>query len=157
MFLLSELVDYVCKSVRSFWLININCKNDWFIAGFWLCWNRTEISFIATWNFKVDFLIYKGVYCISNNVNRCHPKISFKILSVTPCIIKDLLQVVNLPLKRKQSQVYIDTKIAQKIVPVEVKPGISLSTITGTLNVKDNVRNIQVCWFYYLSSKRERK
>lgn len=47
-------------------------------------------------------------------------------------------------MKRKQSQVFLETNVAQKIVPVEIKPGISLSTITGTLNVKDNVRNIQV-------------
>ncbi|KAJ8969195.1 hypothetical protein NQ317_000973 [Molorchus minor] len=52
-------------------------------------------------------------------------------------------EVINLPLKRKQAQVFIETNVAQKIVPVEVKPGISLSTITGTLNVKDNVHNIQ--------------
>lgn len=39
---------------------------------------------------------------------------------------------------------FVEPNVAQKIVPVEVKPGISLSTITGTLNVKDNIHNIQV-------------
>lgn len=53
-------------------------------------------------------------------------------------------EIINLPLKRKQSQVFIDTEVAQNIVPVEVKPGISLSSITGTLNVKDNIHNIEV-------------
>jgi integrator complex subunit 9 len=53
-------------------------------------------------------------------------------------------EVINLPLKRKHGQVFIETGVAQKIVPVEVKPGVSLSTITGTLNVKDNVHSIQV-------------
>lgn len=38
----------------------------------------------------------------------------------------------------------MDTNVAQKIVPVEVKPGISLSTVTGALNVKDNVHSVQV-------------
>nr|CAH7765744.1 unnamed protein product [Callosobruchus chinensis] len=52
-------------------------------------------------------------------------------------------EVINLPLKRKQGQVLIETNVAQKIVPVEVKPGISLSTVTGSLNVKDNVHKIQ--------------
>jgi integrator complex subunit 9 len=52
-------------------------------------------------------------------------------------------EVINLPLKRKHGQVFIETGVAQKIVPVEVKPGVSLSTITGTLNVKDNVHSIQ--------------
>ncbi|XP_060530120.1 integrator complex subunit 9 [Cylas formicarius] len=52
-------------------------------------------------------------------------------------------EVVNLPVKRKQGQIFIENTVAQKIVPVEVKPGVSLSTITGTLNVKDNIHNMQ--------------
>ncbi|CAH1979174.1 unnamed protein product [Acanthoscelides obtectus] len=55
----------------------------------------------------------------------------------------DFQEVINLPLKRKQGQVLIETNVAQKIVPVEVKPGISLSTVTGSLNVKDNIHKIQ--------------
>lgn len=58
-------------------------------------------------------------------------------------------EVINLPLKRKQSQVFIETDVAQKIVPVEIKPGLSLSSITGNLNVKDNVHNIEVSYYYY--------
>lgn len=38
----------------------------------------------------------------------------------------------------------METSVAQNIVPVEVKPGVSLSTMTGTLNVKDNIHNIEV-------------
>lgn len=53
-------------------------------------------------------------------------------------------QVINLPLKRKQSQVFVENDVAQKIVPVEVKPGLSLSAVTGLLNVKDNVHNVEV-------------
>ncbi|KAK9744743.1 Metallo-beta-lactamase superfamily [Popillia japonica] len=52
-------------------------------------------------------------------------------------------EVINLPLKRKQGQLYMETNVAQNIVPVEVKPGVSLSTMTGTLNVKDNIHNIE--------------
>ncbi|XP_050294937.1 integrator complex subunit 9 isoform X2 [Anthonomus grandis grandis] len=52
-------------------------------------------------------------------------------------------EIINLPLKRKQGQIFVDTDVAKKIVPVEVKPGVSLSTITGTLNVKDNIHNVQ--------------
>lgn len=40
---------------------------------------------------------------------------------------------------------FIENEIAQKIVPVEIKPGLSLSTVTGTLSVKDNVHNVEVC------------
>lgn len=51
--------------------------------------------------------------------------------------------VINLPLKRKQGQVFIDKNVASKIQPVEIKAGVSLSTITGSLSVKDNVHNVQ--------------
>ncbi|XP_066262973.1 integrator complex subunit 9 [Euwallacea similis] len=52
-------------------------------------------------------------------------------------------EVINLPLKRKQGQILLESDVAQKIAPVEVKPGISLSTITGALEVKDNVHKVQ--------------
>lgn len=52
-------------------------------------------------------------------------------------------EVVNLPLKRKQGQILVGTEVAKKIVPVEIKPGLSLSTITGTLDVKDNVHKVE--------------
>lgn len=58
-------------------------------------------------------------------------------------------EVINLPLKRKQGQVFLENNVAQKIIPVEVKPGVCLSTLTGTLNVKDNVHNMEVCKFYF--------
>lgn len=51
--------------------------------------------------------------------------------------------VLNLPLKRKHNQLFVNGKIADSLVPVEIKPGISLSSITGTLNVKDNVLNME--------------
>lgn len=60
-------------------------------------------------------------------------------------------EVINLPLRRKQSQVFIENEVAQKIVPVEVKPGLSLSTVTGMLNVKDNVHNVEVSVLQYES------
>ncbi|KAK9883626.1 hypothetical protein WA026_001797 [Henosepilachna vigintioctopunctata] len=52
-------------------------------------------------------------------------------------------EVINLPLKRKQAQVYLDNSVAQKIMPIEIKNGLFLSTITGSLSVKDNMHNIQ--------------
>lgn len=48
-----------------------------------------------------------------------------------------------MPVKRKQGQLFMETDVASKIVPVEIKPGLSLSTVTGTLNVKDNVHKVQ--------------
>ncbi|XP_019872294.2 integrator complex subunit 9 [Aethina tumida] len=52
-------------------------------------------------------------------------------------------EVINLPLKRKQGLVLFESAVAQKIAPVEIKNGISLSTISGNLTVKDNVYRIE--------------
>lgn len=57
--------------------------------------------------------------------------------------------MINLPLKRKQSQIFVENEVAQKLVPVEVKPGLSLSAVTGLLTVKDNVHNVEVIAFLY--------
>lgn len=63
--------------------------------------------------------------------------------------------VINLPLKRKHNQVFVNDSIADALVPVEIKPGISLSSITGTLQVKDNILNMEVrsySYFYLCSA-----
>lgn len=52
--------------------------------------------------------------------------------------------VLNLPLKRKHNQVFVNDTIAESVIPVEIKPGVSLSSITGTLQVKDKVLNMEV-------------
>lgn len=48
-------------------------------------------------------------------------------------------EVISLPLKRKQNQILISENVAATIKPIEVKPGVSLASITGVLQVKDNV------------------
>ncbi|KAF5285910.1 hypothetical protein FQA39_LY04371 [Lamprigera yunnana] len=53
-------------------------------------------------------------------------------------------EVINLPLKRKQGQILMETDVAQKVNPIEIKSGISLSSLTGELLVKDNVHNMTV-------------
>lgn len=77
------------------------------------------------------------------------------VLCFSWSFINFFLQVINLPLKRKQSQVYIENDVAQKIVPVEVKPGLSLSAVTGLLNVKDNVHNVEVITRAFVLKRHE--
>lgn len=50
-----------------------------------------------------------------------------------------------MPLKRKLDRVYITYDMAQKIVPRDVGNGVTVSTITGVLEVKDKVHNIHPC------------
>lgn len=53
-------------------------------------------------------------------------------------------EVINLPLKRKRNRVYLTPDVAQSIMPREVQPGVNLSTLTGLLQVKDNMHDIRV-------------
>lgn len=52
--------------------------------------------------------------------------------------------VIKLPLKRMKDRVYLTPEIAKQLVPCEVQPGTNFSTITGCLQVKDNLHNIKV-------------
>lgn len=52
--------------------------------------------------------------------------------------------MVKLPLKRKKGRVFIEPQLAENIVPSEVKPGLSLASLVGELEVKDNVYTIKV-------------
>jgi integrator complex subunit 9 len=51
--------------------------------------------------------------------------------------------VINLPIKRKRNIVYVSKELAQTVLPQEVVPGTTISTVTGILHVKDNVHDIQ--------------
>lgn len=53
-------------------------------------------------------------------------------------------EVIKLPLKRKRNRVYITPEMAKQIVPREVQPGTTMSTLTGCLQVKDNLHDIIV-------------
>lgn len=53
-------------------------------------------------------------------------------------------EVIKLPLKRKRNRVYLSSELAQSLVPKEISPGTTLSTVTGLLQVKDNLHDIQV-------------
>lgn len=53
-------------------------------------------------------------------------------------------EVIKLPLKRKRNRVYLTPEIAKQIIPREVQPGTTISTLTGCLQVKDNLHDIKV-------------
>lgn len=52
-----------------------------------------------------------------------------------------------MPLKRKKGRVFIEPELAGNIIPNEIRPGLSLASVTGELEVKDNVYTIKVCIF----------
>ncbi|XP_055845527.1 integrator complex subunit 9 [Episyrphus balteatus] len=54
-------------------------------------------------------------------------------------------EIIRLPLKRKMDRVYLTSELASKIVPREITPGVTMSTLTGILEVKDKVHNIAPC------------
>lgn len=65
--------------------------------------------------------------------------------------------VIKLPLKRKKNSVYLAPEIAQQIIPREVQPGMSVSTLTGCLQVKDNLHDIKVYSLKLLNILRSTK
>ncbi|XP_048515351.1 integrator complex subunit 9 isoform X5 [Athalia rosae] len=52
-------------------------------------------------------------------------------------------EVIKLPLKRKNGRIFIEPELAGNIVPSEVRPGLSLASVIGELEVKDNVYTIR--------------
>lgn len=53
-------------------------------------------------------------------------------------------EVIKLPLKRKRNRVYLTPEIAKTLIPREIQPGTNVSTLTGCLQVKDNIHDIRV-------------
>lgn len=57
-------------------------------------------------------------------------------------------EVIKLPLKRAFDRVFLTPDIAKQIIPREVAPGTTLSSLTGCLQVKDNLCDIKVSYFF---------
>lgn len=53
-------------------------------------------------------------------------------------------EVLSLPLKRKQARVTLCPELASTLNPSEIRPGMTLASLTGQLNIKDNKHNIKV-------------
>lgn len=51
---------------------------------------------------------------------------------------------MKLPIKRQKGRVFIEPNLAGNIVPSDIRPGLSLASITGELEVKDNVYTYKV-------------
>ena len=47
-------------------------------------------------------------------------------------------QIQQLPIKRKQERLHLDPALASRLEPFQLKPGLSASTLTGKLDVRDN-------------------
>lgn len=50
-------------------------------------------------------------------------------------------------MKRKKGRVFIEPGLAENIIPSEIRPGLSLASVSGELEVKDNVYTIKVRLF----------
>ena len=57
--------------------------------------------------------------------------------------------MIKLPLKRKRNRVYLTAEMAQTIIPYEIQSGVTISTITGLLHVKDNIHDINVINIFF--------
>ncbi|XP_003428131.1 integrator complex subunit 9 [Nasonia vitripennis] len=52
-------------------------------------------------------------------------------------------EVIKLPLKRRRGRIFIEPELADNIIPSEIRPGLSLASVSGELEVKDNVYTIK--------------
>uniref|UniRef100_A0A8C9YKG7 Integrator complex subunit 9 n=1 Tax=Sander lucioperca TaxID=283035 RepID=A0A8C9YKG7_SANLU len=52
--------------------------------------------------------------------------------------------VLNLPFRRRYERVYILPELANSLVPSEIKPGVSMATVSAVLHSKDNKHTLQV-------------
>ncbi|XP_043366012.1 integrator complex subunit 9 isoform X4 [Dermochelys coriacea] len=52
-------------------------------------------------------------------------------------------EVLNLPFKRRYEKIEIMPELADSLVPLEIKPGISLATVSAVLHTKDNKHVLQ--------------
>jgi len=55
-----------------------------------------------------------------------------------PCFKFSRYESIKLPIESKFEKMTIDPKLAAKINPVEVRPGIAVASITGNLGVTNN-------------------
>lgn len=89
-----------------------------------------------------------GVLVIPDNYTQPPPIAPHKLDLVIDQISDKMIikfkrgEVIKLPHKRKRSRVYLDPQIARTLTPHEVQPGVSISTLTGVLHVKDNVHDL---------------
>lgn len=60
---------------------------------------------------------------------------SVKTLTIPPGTMRESIKI---PIKRSFTKVYLDSEITAKLVPHQIKPGLSLATLTGSLEAKDN-------------------
>uniref|UniRef100_A0A8C9YPH6 Integrator complex subunit 9 n=1 Tax=Sander lucioperca TaxID=283035 RepID=A0A8C9YPH6_SANLU len=51
--------------------------------------------------------------------------------------------VLNLPFRRRYERVYILPELANSLVPSEIKPGVSMATVSAVLHSKDNKHTLQ--------------
>jgi integrator complex subunit 9 len=58
-------------------------------------------------------------------------------------------EALTLPLKRKQGRVELSPELAEFLLPSEVRTGVSLTTLTGGLQVKDNKHILKVLVVLY--------
>ena len=55
-----------------------------------------------------------------------------------PAIGMKAYEIVQLPIKRKQERVYLDPALASRLEPIQLKAGLSASTLIGKLDARDN-------------------
>ncbi|XP_018344280.1 PREDICTED: integrator complex subunit 9 [Trachymyrmex septentrionalis] len=92
---------------------------------------------------KPEHLVIPEVYTQPPGMAPHRTDLVIESIGEKPLITFKRGEVIKLPLKRKKGRVFIEPELASNIVPSEVRPGLSLASVTGELDVKDNVYTIK--------------
>lgn len=92
---------------------------------------------------KPEHLVIPEVYTQPPGMAPHRTDLVIESIGEKPLITFKRGEVIKLPLKRKKGRVFIEPELASGIVPSEVRPGLSLASVTGELEVKDNVYTIK--------------
>uniref|UniRef100_A0A8C6LHS8 Integrator complex subunit 9 n=1 Tax=Nothobranchius furzeri TaxID=105023 RepID=A0A8C6LHS8_NOTFU len=86
-------------------------------------------------------LAMKCVYCPIDTRLNFH-QVSKLLKEVQPLHVVRC-SVLNLPFRRRYERVYILPELANSLTPNEVKPGVSVATVSAVLHSKDNKHTLQ--------------
>ncbi|KAK5880423.1 hypothetical protein CesoFtcFv8_023453 [Champsocephalus esox] len=90
-------------------------------------------------------LAMKCVYCPIDTRLNFH-QVSKLLKEVQPLHVvcpEQRCSVLNLPHRRRYERIYILPELANSLVPSEIKPGVSLATVSAVLHSKDNKHTLQ--------------
>ena len=75
----------------------------------------------------------------------CYPHTHVSLFQDPKPIVYHRSDVLTMPMRRKFERIDMDPKLAESLMPVEVRTGVALTTLNAELVTKDNQYMLKVC------------